>query len=234
MARTQSRFFAFLAGICLLGASLTGVTEEAKTEETRAINVDFIIDQFNKGGMARKLLYAKLVIERRQLAQAMTAILLNDNNATELKSENAQKVVAAQILGEIKAEETMNVLFKNIKYRLEVFDNDSMAVHFPFWHALVRIGKPASKWVVEEIPRMDADEKTLWLWILLLNNVEGNDVAKFMLKNKLAKTKDKIEIKRINAALDELKKIAKIGGENGNPSKNKQAKEGTGEKKPDQ
>ena len=128
-----------------------------------------------------------------------------------------QKAYICYLAGVRKSEIHVNELFEviDLALPLSVLDNKSYPrfTPYPAVTALIQIGKPAS---IKAIKRLASDTgkasklvdvftKKLFLYrelyLQIVREVEGNDVAKFMLQNAIDKEQDKDKKANLTAAL---------------------------------
>jgi len=202
--------FIIVLGIAVLGLNfLAG--EENKPVESDSKSIKEIL--MGKDTEAVSRLKMRLPKERREMIQDLISIVEKEPTKIEGFLDYSQ-VVAAYLLGKLRAEEAVKSLAKKIDVGpLVVFERTAETVR-PCFGALKRIGKPAS---LECLKRLAAeDEKKVKegigrrkLFLMVVRDVEGEEVAKFMLQRAIEKEKDAKRKANLDSALDLLEEWIK-------------------------
>ncbi len=131
--------------------------------------------------------------QRIDLIRALIDIVAtaSDEESTskdEWRRWQSPKYVAISLLGELRAEEAVNVLAWNITWRVRLtyggYETGSISRQFPAAYSLARIGSPAVPKILSKL-RMTKDplERHLCVWALVAMEqwMEGRAVARFRL-----------------------------------------------------
>jgi len=193
------------AGVLLAAAG----HEENKSAESDSKSIKEIL--MGKDAEAVSRLKMRLPKERREMIQDLIFIIEKEPTGDKRFLDGAQ-VVAAYLLGELRAEEAVKPLANKIDVRA-LFSYEVTMGHC--FDALVRIGKPAS---LECLQRLAVeDEKKVEgqiigrreLFLMVVRDVEGEEVAKFMLQRAIEKEEDEKRKANLSSALDLLEKWIK-------------------------
>lgn len=153
--------------------------------------------------------------ERTQNINALIAVLeksFDKQNKTLVGEGGAE---AARLLGELRATEAVKPLVDIIDIGPMAVWEKSIESMFPCYAALVEIGKPASRECLKRLTTEKVKEGAEnWrskgsLLLRVVRNVEGDDVARFMLQNAIDKEQDKDKKANLTAALGLLEKRIK-------------------------
>ena len=149
----------------------------------------------------------RLPKERREMIQDLISIIEKEPTEEKGVLDNSQ-VVAAYLLGELRAEEAVKPLAKKIDVGAGEISERTLETMWPCFGALKRIGKPAS---IKCLERLAAeDEKKVEgqrigrreRFLMVVRDVEGEEVAKFMLQRAIEKEKDAKRKANLGSALD--------------------------------
>jgi hypothetical protein len=184
--------------------------EVSGQEIKRSAKVTDILKKLRDEGKTGEKQEKELLTHRKELVDGLIEIVKVKLWASD-KDENdwvsSDKVIArcAYLLGELRAEEAVGVLFDNIKFTTwkkkpgKNFPPIEEAFHCV--RALIKIGKPASLEVVKRLPSVSDGVKAV-LCYHILKEVEGKEVAHFLLTGRLKELKGK-ERENLQAFLKE-------------------------------
>ena len=107
------------------------------------------------------------------------------DRTTGIRNWNSPKHLAIVLLGQLRAEEAVRILGENLTYRVKPlvggYETQGIAEQFPAARSLAQIGNPAVPAVMEKLRRTaESLQRHLYVWIL--TQVEGRDVARFRVK----------------------------------------------------
>jgi len=188
------RMATLLGSIALLLVNArTGLGGEV---EGLAYDVKAIRKNVVSGGSAPHL--RAIVRFRRELIAEMIASLQDGKTIPHFKAK------AAYVLGQLRASEAVGPLCENLHVAPAVLLDKSFATRFPAQHALVLIGKPASREIVRRL-QTETDPKNTVALCVVLQKIEGYEVAIFMLENEMSRVLD-VEREKLKAATDHLKR----------------------------
>jgi hypothetical protein len=199
--------------IIVLGIGVPGLNflagEENKPVESDSKSIKEIL--MGKDAEAVGRLEVRLPKERREMIQDLISIIEKEPTEEKGSLDNSQ-VVAAYLLGIIRAEEAVKPLANKIDFR--ALFSDELTIGHCF-HALKRMGKPASLECLERLATQDGKkikDKNIGrreLFLMVVRDVEGEEVAKFMLQRAIEKEKDAKRKANLGSALDLLEEWIK-------------------------
>ena len=203
--------FIIVLSIAVLGLNfLAGEENEPTESDSKSIKEILMGKDIEAVGRLK----VRLPEERREMIQDL--IFIVEKEPTEEKGVlDGVQVVAAYLLGELRAEEAVKPLANKIDVGAGVIYAKTMGTVWPCFGALKRIGKPAS---LECLERLAAeDEKKIegqrigrrGLFLMVVRDVEGEEVAKFMLQRAIEKEKDEKRKANLSSALDLLEEWIK-------------------------
>ena len=140
--------------------------------------------------------------ERKGLIVRLVGIL------EDTERSRPERIQAARLLGCLRAAEATQPLIENVSLAPEVFTDMSWNAICPCGAGLIQIGKPASKAAVDAIAR-GGDEGSRCILASVITRIEGADVARFMLQQKLAgaQAHEQDSIREILTYLGEMEKL---------------------------
>jgi len=196
--------FIIVLSIAVLGLNfLAG--EENKPVESDSKSVKEIL--MGKDLKAVSRLKMRLPKERREMIQDLISII--EKEPTEEKGFlDYSQVVAAYLLGILRAEEAVKPLANKIDVGALLVSERTMGTMWPCFGALKRIGKPASLECLERLAAEDVKKVEgqrmgrRELFLMVVRDVEGEEVAKFMLQRAIEKEKDEKRKANLSSALD--------------------------------
>jgi hypothetical protein len=123
------------------------------------------------------------------------------DRATAIRNWNSPKHLATSLLGELRADEAIGVLTKNLTYRVIPlvggYETRLLAAQFPAAWSLVKIGSPTVPAVLQLLEEThEPSQRHLCTWILV--QIDGHDVARFRVEKaiencRLSRTKANLE-----------------------------------------
>lgn len=148
----------------------------------------------------------QIVEERKKLISELIKVLKDEKSAPE------ERKTAAELLGELRAEEAVNVLINNLAWQTGVSGN--MSQDYPSASALVKIASAdsVSKLInlIRKFPKQAASDKKsmseLAVWVLAKMDPL---CAKAHLEDALKKEKSDVIKKRLEEAMQSLEKFSK-------------------------
>jgi hypothetical protein len=204
-----------LLGLCVFAA-------ENKPPAGKQINAKDIL--LGNDADAMYSLEASLSKEHEGVVSDLVFVLENSPPRTGVAKGllNNGEIVAADLLGQLRAEQAVKVLVDKIDGGRLIW-GESHLDPFPCLSALVKIGKPASLACLERLATekfVESEKGKLGRSELLLNvvrKVEGDDVARFMLQKAIEKEQDKDKKANLTAALALLEQWIKAEAERNKP-----------------
>lgn len=152
-----------------------------------------------------KNLHEKMIEERAKTIKTMREIIFSCTGVTDV--EFVRKLYyAAKVVGEMRAEEALpelcRLLGKRSNPRIGVSAN--IADTMPAEMALIKIGKPASRAMVDILCRENTDEIQRSSACYVLKEIEDPDVAIFILNKRLKDTTNDNEKENLKKAIKHI------------------------------
>ena len=212
-----------LAIVCATGLfALNLLGEEQKESKTKESDIRDTLMRGDSDAIGK--LSDNLRRERQQMIAALVSVLEKSSDKPLDGLLDYPGVVAAQLLGEMRAEEAVNALVERVSVVSNMTtDLRSPETVHPCSAALIRIGKPASLECLKRLAaeRVKDGKENLYtkgsLMLEVIRHVEGDDVARFMLQNAIDKERDKDKKANLTAALALLDKRIKEEAEKSKP-----------------
>ena len=202
--------------IIVLGIAVPGLNflagEENESMESDSKSIKEILTGKDSEAVSR--LKMRLPEERREMIQDLISIIEKEPTEIEGFLDNSQ-VVAAYLLGMLRAEEAVKPLADKIDLGAQFVLETTMETTWPCFGALKRIGKPASLECLERLATQDGKkikDKNIGrreLFLMVVRYVEGEEVAKFMLQRAIEKEEDEKRKANLGSALKLLEKWIK-------------------------
>ena len=150
--------------------------------------------------------------ERRTIIKGLMQIAgsqdAGEDEQAEERRYHSSKHLAIVLLGELRTEEAVRVLWKNLTYRVKVLfggigETHGIGSRYPAAGSLAKIGKPASEYVASRlVVTEDALRQEIAAWIL--KEVEGRDLAGQIIETWLkARPGEQANLKAVLEYLDE-------------------------------
>jgi len=127
------------------------------------------------------------VAEYRGLVDGLIAIVAKKRKKYE---EYDEKLLAVQLLGEMRAVEAVDVLLDNIRFcPPQDIPERGLETGYPCVFALIRIGKPCTPGILKRLGRKPDDKIVLVLYAVIIRRVEGSKPGGALLKRELEKAR---------------------------------------------
>jgi hypothetical protein len=196
-------------GLGLLAVSLGAQNDQRAPAKEPSIR-DILL---GKDSAAMDNLQKAMIAQREGTVYSLIAVLdksVNKKNNTFVEQGG---LIAVYLLGELRAAAAVSPLADRIEVYPGVIWDRSPEGIFPCYAALVRIGTPAS---LECLKRLASEKfvepengRRSELLLRVVHEVEGDEVAKFMLQRAIEKEQDKDKKANLTAALALLEKWIK-------------------------
>jgi hypothetical protein len=203
--------FAVASCVVLLAASL--FAEDGQRAPATEPSIEDTL--LGKDSAAMQHLETTLTEQRQNTVKSLITVFDKSVDKTNNIFLGEGGPLAVYLLGEMRAEMAVSHIVDRIELRGLDTAERSLQSMYPCYAALVRIGKPSS---LECLKRL-ASEKFVEsgkgilgrseLLIKVMREVEGDDVARFMLQNAIDKEQDKDKKANLTAALELLDKWIK-------------------------
>jgi hypothetical protein len=198
--------------VALLAASLSAENDQQIPAKEPSIEEILLGKDF----ASMQNLKTSLIQQRESTIEALVAAFDKSVDKANNTFLGEGGPLAALLLGEMRAETAVSPLADGIELRgLTTINGRTLQSMYPCYGALVRIGKPASleclkrlaseKFTESDKGRLSRSE----LLLKVVREVEGDDVARFMLQNAIDKEQDKDKKANLTAALALLEKRIK-------------------------
>ncbi len=149
-------------------------------------------------GNGEQLIAKSFAVKRDVSVKQLIAILRNKKLST------TARIAAAKMLGTLRAPEAVDPLMEQLsKLQPMMIDEKTLETISPCYAALCQIGKPASRKALILL-QQENDSYRKSLLHSIISKVEGREVATFLVKAEIKKTKDKEVRARLEAALKKL------------------------------
>ncbi|MDP2897372.1 MAG: hypothetical protein Q8Q12_12590 [bacterium] len=153
----------------------------------------------------------RILDERRSLVQSLLRVVWSDtDDAREVRAEvlrlNSPKLLAIELLGDLRAKEAISSLLGNLTYRVNTIllgptQGPRLDRQYPAAASLAKIGNPAVPEVLSFLGRStDPIERHLCVWILV--RIDGRDVARFRVEKAIESSRLSDVKANLQAALE--------------------------------
>ena len=202
--------FAIICCVAVLGLSRLAGEDKKAQEQPKKSARDILL---GKDMEAVGRLQMDLPQERRETIKDLIFVL--EKLPLEDGFLDGRAEAAVYLLGELRADEPEAIRVLANKIDEFPFVRDGLSIGTPCFRALKRIGKPASLECLKRLATADGKKPKdrnigrRELLLMVVRDVEGEEVAKFMLERAIAKEQDKKHKENLTAALDLLEKWKK-------------------------
>lgn len=132
----------------------------------------------------RKKAYEQILNQRTELLHVLLRIAATEKSSYD---ELDERYLAVLLLGEMRAPEAVDILIRGITFSPPgmITREDSPIAPYPCVGALIKIGEPAVRAILERIHQVQ-DKDTLTLYVLVIQMVEcSREVAVFKIRKSL-------------------------------------------------